>query len=85
MNPVDNIVNSLYTLRVFEKEEIKNLIISLKTEKNNIRNIEIELVQDLMERSIDTLGGEIIIEKKMKCIDEFIKFLVNWYKKEALP
>ena len=85
MNPVDNIVNSLYTLRVFEKEEIKNLIISLKTEKNNIRNIEIELVQDLMERSIDTLGGEIIIEKKMKFIDEFIKFLVNWYKKEALP
>ena len=57
---------------------------ALKTDKNNIRNIELELTEELRERQIDTTGGEILIEKKMKFIDEFIKFLVYWYKKEAL-
>ena len=76
MDPIKNIIDSLYTLKVFEKEEIKNLIMSIKSEKNNIRNIELELTQELQERNIDTVGGEILIEKKMKFIDEFIKFLV---------
>ena len=56
----------------------------MKTDKNNIRNIELELTEELRERNIDTIGGEILIEKKMKFIDEFIKFLICWYKKEAL-
>ncbi len=85
MDPIRNITDSLYNLKVFDKDEIKNLIISIKTEKNNIRNIDLELTQELQERSIDTLGGEILIEKKMKFIDEFIKFLIYWYKKEFLP
>ena len=85
MDPIKNITDSLYILKVFEKEEIKNLIMSIKSEKNNIRNIELDITQDLQERNIETLGGEILIEKKMKFIDEFIKFLVYWYKKEALP
>ena len=85
MDPIKNITDSLYTLKVFEKEEIKNLIMSIKAEKNHIRNIELEITQELQERNIETVGGEILIEKKMKFIDEFIKFLVYWYKKEALP
>ena len=84
MDPIQTIVNSLYTLKVYNKEEIKNLIMTLKTDKNNIRNIELELTEELRERHIDTTGGEILIEKKMKFIDEFIKFLVYWYKKETL-
>lgn len=84
MDPIRAIVDSLYTLKVFQKEEIKNLIKTLKAEKNNIRNIELELTEELRERSIDTTGGEILIEKKMKFIDEFIKFLIYWYKSEAL-
>ena len=81
MDPIKDITDSLYTLKVFDKEEIKNLIMSIKSEKNNIRNIELDITQ----RNIEALGGEILIEKKMKFIDEFIKFLVYWYKKEALP
>ena len=84
MDPIQTIVNSIYTLKVYNKEEIKNLIMALKTDKNNIRNIELELTEELRERHIDTTGGEILIEKKMKFIDEFIKFLVYWYKKETL-
>ena len=85
MDPIKGICDNLYNLKVFDKEEIKTLITSIKTEKNNIRNIDLELTQELQERSIDTLGGEILIEKKMKFIDKFIKFLVYWHKKEALP
>ena len=84
MDPIQSIVNSLYTLKVYNKEEIKHLIKALKTDKNNIRNIELELTEELRERNIDTTGGEILIEKKMKFIDKFIQFLVYWYKTEAL-
>ena len=84
MDPIRSIVDSLYTLKVFNKEEIKNLIRAIKAEKNNIRNIELELTEELRERFIETTGGEILIEKKMKFIDEFIKFLIYWYKKETL-
>ena len=59
MDPIQTIVNSLYTLKVYNKEEIKNLIMALKTDKNNIRNIELELTEELRERHIDTTGGEI--------------------------
>ena len=65
MDPIQTIVNSIYTLKVYNKEEIKNLIMALKTDKNNIRNIELELTEELRERQIDTTGGEILIEKKM--------------------
>lgn len=41
MDPIQTIVNSLYTLKVYNKEEIKNLIMALKIDKNNIRNIEL--------------------------------------------
>ena len=58
MDPIQAIVDSLYTLKVYNKEEIKNLIKALKTDKNNIRNIELELTEELSERSIDTTGGE---------------------------
>ena len=84
MDPIQSIVNSLYTLKVYNKEEIKNLIKALKTDKNNIRNIEMELTEELIERNIDTTGGEILIEKKMKFIDKFIQFLIQWYKTETL-
>ena len=84
MDPIQSIVNSLYTLKVYNKEEIKNLVKALKTDKNNIRNIEIELTEELIERNIDTTGGEILIEKKMKFIDKFIQFLIYWYKTETL-
>lgn len=84
MDPIQAIVDSLYTLKVYNKEEIKNLIKALKTDKNNIRNIELELTEELRERFIDTTGGEILIEKKMKFIDNFIKFLIFWYKIETL-
>ena len=84
MDPIQSIVDSLYTLKVYNKEEIKNLIKALKTDKNNIRNIELELTEELRERFIDTTGGEILIEKKMKFIDNFIKFLIFWYKIETL-
>ena len=76
MDPIQAIANSLYTLKVYNKEEIKNLIRTIKNEKNNIRDIELELTEELRERFIDTTGGEILIEKKMKFIDQFIKFLV---------
>ena len=56
----------------------------MKTDKNNIRNIELELTEELRERNIDTLGGEILIEKKMKFIDKLINFLIYWYKTETL-
>ena len=84
MDPIHAIVDSLYTLKVYNKEEIKNLVKALKTDKNNIRNIELELTEEFRERSIDTTGGEILIEKKMKFIDKFITFLIYWYKTEAL-
>ena len=84
MDPIQSIVNSLYTLKVYNKEEIKNLIKALKTDKNNIRNIEMELTEELIERNIDTTGGEILIEKKMKFINKFIQFLIYWYKTETL-
>lgn len=84
MDPIQAIVDSLYTLKVYNKEEIKNLIKALKTDKNNIRNIELELTEELRERSIDTIGGEILIKKKMKFIDKFINFLIYWYKTETL-
>ena len=84
MDPIQTIVNSIYTLKVYNKEEIKNLIMALKTDKNNIRNIELELTEELRERQIDTTGGEILIEKKMKFIDKFIQFLIYWYKTETL-
>ena len=84
MDPIQSIVNSLYTLKAYNKEEIKNLIKALKTDKNNIRNIEIELTEELIERNIDTTGGELLIEKKMKFIDKFIQFLIYWYKTETL-
>ena len=38
MDPIRSIVDSLYTLKVFNKEEIKNLIRAIKADKNNIRN-----------------------------------------------
>ena len=66
MDPIQAIVDSLYTLKVYNKEEIKNLIKALKTNKNNIRNIELELTEELRERFIDTTGGEILIENKIK-------------------
>lgn len=84
MDPIQTLVNNLYTLKVYDKEEIKNLIMALKIDKNNIRNIELELTEELRERHIDTIRGEILIEKKMKFIDEIIKFLIYWYKREAL-
>ena len=84
MDPIQAIVDSLYTLKLYNKEEIKNLIKAIKTDKNNIRSIELELTQELRERFMDTTGGEILIEKKMKFIDEFIKFLIYWYKTETL-
>ena len=84
MDPIRAIVDSLYALKVYNKEEIKNLIKTLKTDKNNIRNIELELTEELRERLIDTTGGEILIEKKMKFIDKFITFLIYWYKTETL-
>ena len=84
MDPIQAIVDSLYTLKVYNKEEIKNLIKAIKTDKNNIRNIELELTQELRERFIETTGGEILIEKKMKFIDKLINFLIYWYKTETL-
>ena len=84
MDPIRTIVDSLHTLKVYDKEDIKNLIKAIKTDKNNIRNIELELTQEFRERFIDTVGGEILIEKKIKFIDEFIKFLIYWYKIETL-
>lgn len=59
MDHIQGIVNCLYTLKVYNKEEIKDLIKVLKTDKNNIRNIELELTEELRERFIDTTGGEI--------------------------
>ena len=49
MDPIQAIVNNLYTLKVYNKEEIKNLIKALKFDKNNIRNIELELTEELKE------------------------------------
>ena len=50
MDPIRSIVDSLYTLKVYNKEEIKNLIRAIKTDKNNIRNIELELTEELRDR-----------------------------------
>ena len=61
MDPIRSIVDSLYTLKVYNKEEIRNLIRAIKIDKNNVRNIELELTEELRERSINTTGGEILI------------------------
>ena len=47
MDPIQAIVDSIYTLKVYNKEEIKNLIKALKADKNNIRDIELELTEEL--------------------------------------
>ena len=53
MDPIRSIVDRLYTLKVYNKEEIKNLIRTIKTDKNNIRNIELELTEELRDRLIE--------------------------------
>lgn len=75
----------MYTLKIENKNKIKNLIKEIKKSKNHIRNTELEIIQEIRERfNTNTNENEIILENKIKFIDKFIKFLIYWYKKETL-
>lgn len=88
MYHIQQIVDSLYTLKTEDKIEIKNLIKHINENKNHIRKIKLNLIQEIKEKfnntEKDTEESLKILEIKMKFMDEFIKFLIFWRKKETL-